>query len=88
MAHSTKHEVPRLHYIPDTGFFYALTTEIYAPLATCFKVCWVGFGLFSGVFFLTSTPVQNYLLSITVGFNRRLEGTTFTGTLVPQDLLG
>ena len=79
MAHSTKHEVPRLHYIPDTGFFYALTTEIYAPFATCFQVCLVDFGLSSGVFFLTSAPGQNYLLSIT---------TTFPGTLVPQNLPG
>jgi len=80
VAHSTKHEVPRLHYIPDTGFFYALTTEIYAPLATCFKVCWVGFGLSSGVFFLTSELVQNYLLSITVGFNQLIETGLFLCT--------
>ena len=73
------HKVPGYTTSQAAAFFYALTTGIYSPFATCFKVCWVSFGLSSSVFFLTSTPVLNYFLLISVGFNRRLEVLLFPG---------
>jgi len=51
---SAQYEVPRCTTSQAAAFFYALTTQIRAPLASSFQAYRLGFGLSSGVFFTFS----------------------------------
>ena len=77
MACSAKHKVPDCTTSKAAAFFYALTNEFCALLATCFQVCWVGFGLSSGVFYQTTLFFIRYCLHLKVVMKNKLYITFF-----------